>query len=103
MHRTQRLNDVLAKTLAPELLQIENESNQHQVPEGSESHFKIIIVSTKFEKLNRISRHRLVFSSVSEEFKNMHALTLSLYTPSEWENKSKPPEASPKCTRSNKK
>lgn len=102
MLRAQRLNDVLSQALKPNLLQIENESNQHQVPAGSESHFKVIIVSTEFESLTRIARHRLVNALVASEFKaGLHALTLSLHTPLEWSKQAHVPQ-SPPCQHARK-
>ncbi|MDF1758494.1 MAG: BolA family transcriptional regulator [Legionellaceae bacterium] len=103
MNKSEIINDVLSKSLTPEILQIINESYMHSVPDGSESHFKIIIVSTKFNDLSKIARHRLVFSLLKTEFKNIHALTLSLYTPIEWENKTNPPLSSPNCAKSREK
>ena len=35
--------------LAPEHFEIANESGQHNVPPGSESHFRLVVVSTAFE------------------------------------------------------
>ncbi|MDP3562558.1 MAG: BolA family protein [Legionellaceae bacterium] len=99
MLRAQRLHDALSQALKPNLLQIENESNQHQVPAGSESHFKVIIVSTEFDSLSRIARHRLVNALLASEFKTgLHALTLSLHTPLEWSKQDHVP-SSPPCQR----
>ena len=41
-------------------LQVENESHLHNVAPGSESHFKVTIVSPMFDDLMLIKRHRLV-------------------------------------------
>lgn len=35
--------------LQPEILEVINESNNHNVPPGSESHFKVIVVSNAFQ------------------------------------------------------
>jgi len=100
MSRAQRLNHALSTALKPELLHIENESNHHQVPPGSESHFKITIVASQFKSLTRIARHRLVNAIVAAEFKTgLHALTLSLYTPDEWEQSKPDIMPSPPCQR----
>lgn len=98
MSRMQRLDHALSTALKPELLHIDNESNRHQVPVGSESHFKVILVSKDFEHLTRLARHRLVNSSVTDEFKTgLHALTLSLHTPAEWRNQPNRVTESPPC------
>lgn len=97
MSRNQRIHNALSAKLKPEVLKIKNESNQHHVPEGSETHFKIIAVSTSFISLNRVTRHRLVNSLIAEEFKlGLHALSLHLYTPAEWEQQGAIPD-SPRC------
>ena len=37
-------------------LEVINESHMHSVPPGSESHFKLVIVSPVFETLSRVQR-----------------------------------------------
>jgi len=97
MSRKQRIHDALFAELKPDTLIIEDESHRHHVPEGAESHFKVVAVSALFDKLNRISRHRLVNTVIGAEFNSgLHALTLHLYTPDEWQNTSNTP-ASPAC------
>src|SRR5260221_152434 len=72
--------------LAPLYIDIENESHKHRAPPGSESHVKVELVSPKFEGLTRVERHRLVNDLLQDEFREgLHALTLRLMTPSEWE------------------
>ena len=43
------LHETLTAALAPVHLVLENESHKHSVPAGSESHFKLLIVSAAFE------------------------------------------------------
>lgn len=82
----------------PSHLEVVNESHQHAVAPGSETHFKVILVSQALEGLNRIQRHRELNSLLAEELKHpVHALSLKLYTPAEWEQLSAPPMASPHC------
>ena len=77
----------LSSELTPLLLQVINESNKHNVPKGSESHFKVIIVSDKFEGLSLLSRHRMVNKILANELANkIHALGLNTYVRTEWEN-----------------
>ena len=38
----------LQQQFEPNFLEVINESHQHNVPEGSESHFKVVIVSQQF-------------------------------------------------------
>ena len=39
----------LAEAFDPEHLEVINESGSHNVPAGSESHFKVVIVANAFE------------------------------------------------------
>jgi BolA protein len=41
----------LVETLNPVHLDIFNESHMHNVPPGSETHFKVVVVSDKFNNL----------------------------------------------------
>ena len=45
MRIQKSIENKLRNQLEPEFLQVENESSQHNVPPGSESHFKVTIVS----------------------------------------------------------
>ena len=98
MSRLQRMNDALFTELKPDTLTIEDESSRHHVPVGSESHFKVTAVSSRFNDLNRIARHRLVNACLSAEFtKGLHALSLHLFTPDEWRWQSRDVPNSPAC------
>jgi BolA protein len=57
----------LNKAFSPEHLEVINESFMHNVPEGSESHFKIIIVCDDFKDKMLIARHRLVNKVLQDE------------------------------------
>lgn len=97
MSRKQRMHDALNLKLKPDFLSVDNESSNHQVPEHAETHFKIIAVSTQFNGLNRVARHRLINSCIAQEFNTgLHALSLHTYTPDEWRSKSEV-IASPQC------
>lgn len=98
MLRKQRIHDILSEHLAPTTLIIEDESSRHQVPQGAESHFKVVAVSRLFEPLSRIQRHRLVHSLLACEFdQGLHALTLHLYTDEQWQRQHQEAPASPAC------
>ena len=43
------IQEKLFREFAPEHLEILNESYMHNVPKGSETHFKVVVVSNKFE------------------------------------------------------
>jgi BolA protein len=85
------------QALEPEHLAVENESHMHNVPPGSESHFKVTIVSKEFEDKMLVARHRMVNSLLAEELAGqIHALALHTLTPEEWfERFGKIPESPP--------
>ena len=93
-------NDIISKletALSPRHLEVINESHMHNVPPGSESHFKVIAVSDEFEDLMLIARHRLINKALADELQgSIHALSLHTMTKAEWAEKSDAP-ASPPC------
>ena len=88
---TSKIQDVMH----PLHLEVENESHMHNVPEGSESHFKILVVSDQFNSLMLIKRHRLINQILSEELQQIHAMALHTMTPDEWSEKGAAPESPP--------
>jgi BolA protein len=98
MTRQQRIQACLLETLTPILLEVQNESNYHQVPVNSETHFKVTVVSDKFENTSRVMRHRWINDLLATELKSgLHALSLHLYTPAEWDTKQGQVPNSPAC------
>ena len=79
-------------------LEVINESHMHNVPTGSESHFKVIIISDEFEGERLIRRHQRVNKILADELENkIHALALHTLTPKEWTEKGGVAMPSPKC------
>ena len=79
-------------------LEVENESNRHNVPPGSESHFKVVVVSPRFEGRNLVARHREVYRLLDEELRGgVHALALHTYTEADWREAGTGAPASPQC------
>lgn len=96
MQRKQRVTDILTQQFHPIELRVEDESHMHRRP-GNETHFYVLMVSPLFENYSRLERHRQVNSALSQEFETgLHALSLYLYTPEEYQKKSSDP-TSPKC------
>jgi BolA protein len=76
----------LKDALDPLHLEVITESHMHSVPRGSETHFKVIVVSERFEGQPLIQRHRLVTTLLKEELAGgVHALTMQTLTPAQWE------------------
>lgn len=78
-------------------LEVENESHMHNVAPGSESHYKVTIVSEQFEGLMLIKRHRAVNEALKQELESIHALALHTMTPQEWFEKGGKAIDSPEC------
>lgn len=47
--------------------QVLNESSGHNVPKGSETHFKVVVISDAFDGQKLIARHRMVNSILADE------------------------------------
>lgn len=88
----------LRDELQPKFLKVINESDMHNVPRGSESHFKVTIVSDRFDGLRLVARHRLVNQTLADELANhIHALAIHTYTREEWQQKNQEIPESPMC------
>lgn len=75
----------LANVFKPDHLEVHNESHMHAVPPGSESHFRVLVVSSQFQGLPLIQRHRLVNEALKEELRScVHALAIQAKTPDQW-------------------
>ena len=83
--------------LEPEQLVVSNESDNHSVPPGSESHFRVLVVATGFSGQSRVARHRAINKLLAEELSGgVHALAIEALTPEEWQKKAGP-ATSPDC------
>lgn len=87
----------LEQTFKPEFLDVINESHMHNVPAGSESHFKVTVVSEQFSGKMLLARHRLINKALSEELNNIHALAIHTMTPEEYFAKAGKIPDSPEC------
>ncbi len=88
MAMAEIIKSKLEAALAPELLDIEDQSEKHRghagYREGGESHFHLTIVSDAFQGKSRIDRQRLVHSALAVELKEkIHALSMSVKAPGE--------------------
>ncbi|CAL1678343.1 unnamed protein product [Lasius platythorax] len=88
----------LETVLKPLYCNIINESYMHNVPKGSETHFKVVIVSEKFNKQPLIERHRVINELLKVELQGgVHALSIVAKTPEQWETSDKTMTTSPAC------
>lgn len=99
---SENIEGKLREALAPVHLEVVNESHMHNVPKGSQTHFKVVIVSDRFEGLSSVRRHQLVYGALKDELSRkpaqggIHALAITSRTPIEWAA-SPEANASPLC------
>ncbi|MBP2292258.1 BolA family protein [Azospirillum rugosum] len=88
MEYATRIRQKLTDALAPETLDIADESGRHAGhagarPEG-ETHFHVTIVSAAFAGKSRVERQRMVYGLLAQEMaERIHALGLTTLTPDE--------------------
>jgi BolA protein len=84
------LETKLRDKLEPQHLEVVNESHMHSVPQGAETHFKVVVVSSLFEGMSAVKRHQLVYGALADEMSKkpaqggIHALAITSRTPAEW-------------------
>lgn len=93
-----RIEQKLDEHFKPAHLEVINESYMHNVPAGSESHFKVVLVSSEFSGERLIARHKAVNKVLQQELANdIHALALHTYTEEEWQSLYGKSPDSPDC------
>ena len=94
----QSIYDALSATFDPSYLVVTNESHQHNVPPGSESHFKVVVVSASFVDQRLIQRHQRVNRALATQLNGqIHALSMHTYSQNEWIHKGEAAPLSPNC------
>jgi BolA protein len=88
MSAETEIRERLMVALEPTRLDVINESHLHaghrSSPGTGESHFRLLIVSRRFDGLNRVARHRLVNEALEGLVGGrVHALALATYAPGE--------------------
>ncbi|POZ63442.1 BolA family protein [Chromobacterium alticapitis] len=87
MSDTPRLLEAALQALAPEHLDIQDDSALHAGHAGARSgggHYTLTIVSARFAGLSRVQRHRLIYQTLGELMNSrVHALAIRALTPEE--------------------
>lgn len=100
-NRAARIHALLQAALDPVAAEVQDDSGSHAghsgARAGGETHYNVLVVSPRFEGLNRVARHRLVNAALAPEFDlGLHALSLVLRTPGEAGAQANPdPDAPP--------
>jgi stress-induced morphogen len=92
LHRGERearlivsLNDYFGNDL--QFCEVWNESDKHNVPKGSETHFKVVVVSPRFKGKKLVDRHRMINEALKDELSSgVHALSITALTPSKFDS-----------------
>ena len=89
MNLVHEIKSRLKKTMAIDQLTIMDDTGKHlrhQHYDGGK-HFQIKIVSSDFEGISLLDRHKLVYRALDSMIKNeIHALGLRTLATSEWKN-----------------
>ena len=84
----ERIAARLTAALDPVALDVVDKSDRHAghagAREGGGTHYRVRVVSARFEGQNRVERHRLVHDLLKAEFADgLHALALTAKAPNE--------------------
>jgi BolA protein len=86
----ERIKAKIEDSLAPERLEVINESHLHAGHQGGamdgsgETHFRVRIVSKSFDGMSRVERHRTLNQLLADELTGgVHALALEPAAPGE--------------------
>jgi BolA protein len=98
-----RLEARLREALATTHIEVIDESHLHAGHVGAREgggHFRALIVSNRFEGLNRVKAQQLVYSILEDWMgKEFHALSMKSFTPEDWARASQE-DADPEAGRS---
>ncbi len=85
--RITMIRDRLDAALAPESLEVIDDSASHAGHAGASSgggHYEVIIVSQTFAGLSLLQRHRLIYDALGDAMGGaIHALSIQAFTPQE--------------------
>lgn len=85
--RVGAIRAALEQALRPQLLEVEDDSARHAGHAGARDgrgHFNVTVVSSAFEGLGPLARHRAVYAAVGTLMEtDIHALSIIARTPAE--------------------
>ena len=79
-----KIINTLSTSMNLSSFKIINESFMHNVPKGSESHFKIVVVTNDFNNLSIIKRHKLIYKTLDHLMSKIHALSIHAFNEEEF-------------------
>ena len=85
--RVERMRELLTAALAPQSLEVTDDSHKHAGhagARGGQGHFSVEIVSAAFAGKLPLARHRLVYAALGEMMQtDIHALAIRAQAPDE--------------------
>ena len=85
--RVERIRALLTDALAPETIEVVDDSHKHAGhagARGGQGHFGVDIVSAAFAGKLPLARHRLVYAALGDMMQtDIHALAIKAQTPAE--------------------
>ena len=98
MQLQTRIESKLQDALLPEHLEVVNESTMHNVAPGSETHFRVFVVSAAFSGETLVRRHQRIYQLLEAERQDgIHALGIQTLTPEEFAEAEAAHIESPPC------
>jgi len=90
--RAQIIKTTLEDRLEAEHIEIVDDSAAHAGhlgAQGGGGHYRVLVVSERFEDLSRVAAQRLVYQALGELMTtDIHALEMRTLTPEQWRNSS---------------
>ena len=88
MRTADLITKKLTEAFAPQSLQVQDESHQHEGHAGSrpggQTHFRVYIVADAFKGKSRLERHRMINGMLADELAgSVHALAIHASAPGE--------------------
>ncbi|PIU00826.1 MAG: BolA family transcriptional regulator [Bdellovibrionales bacterium CG10_big_fil_rev_8_21_14_0_10_45_34] len=94
--RANTIEKLLKQEFSPSRLEVIDESYMHSVGPDAQTHFKVVIVSKKFEGVRPVLRHAHIMNLLEKEFQfGLHALSIHAHTEAEFDPQKN--TRSPKC------
>lgn len=98
MSRTERIRARIVEAITVDFLDVIDETHMHGVPRNGESHMRVIVVSSAFDTLAPLARHRMVNALLADELAaGLHALAIEARTPAQWAAHGGPILTAPPC------
>lgn len=90
------INAALVAAFSPMVCDVQDESHLHS--RGTQTHYKVVLVSDSFLNVSRVKRHQLVYAALGDIMKQIHALSIYAYSVEEWlQSESEKNHESPPC------